>query len=152
MLYVFLDSNTVDASVPNVVEKLMDSSEYFDLQTQLMEEAKNAASVLLTESNLNKNTRNNHNNNNTIYTFHDASNHSNMTNESSSGSLSSCVSLSVEEVRSLVVNLHSKIPSEMRNGAIQKLEGFSTADILSSEFWPEVKTGLENALADNDPK
>ncbi|KAJ3411727.1 hypothetical protein HDV05_001787 [Chytridiales sp. JEL 0842] len=75
---------------------------------------------------------------------------SNVTNESSSGSLSSFLSAPIDEIHSLSRNLQCTHAFDVRWVAATKLDSFSIADLLSSEFWTEVRLALELALADND--
>ena len=55
-------------------------------------------------------------------------------------------------IRNPASNLSLKNPVEVRIAAMEKLEKFSPGDIVSSEGWEDVRSGLHNSLNDPDSR
>ena len=157
----------VESLLPSIIERVIQSSEYTQLLSSIISETKLNISELAI-SNSSQIHKHNHGHTHaqqnkysrsitpqSARRFNDQlsfSLHSNTTDNSISGSISSNLSTPYDEVKNVISNLHPRNSVEIRWQAVQKLESFSTADILSSEFWNDSKTGLEYALDDSEIK
>ncbi|KAJ3020760.1 UNVERIFIED_CONTAM: hypothetical protein HDU68_009986, partial [Siphonaria sp. JEL0065] len=146
-----LTSDSHDSSVPLIVDRIMTSSEYLNLVSAVSDQVRKSQqqhNLVLRPFN---NTLYSHGGFNENY-HHSFSTHSNATNDSSSGSLtsSSFMAPPVEEVKLIISNLQNKNSLDLRLGAAQKFNLLSIADLLSSEFWADTKSGIEMCLAEQD--
>jgi hypothetical protein len=81
-----------------------------------------------------------------IYTIDDDSSDSSTLNRTGTGFMF----LSSNRFRSISSNLDSSQPSDVRVDALHALGHYAPSDLLASEFWPELKKMIHEALEDPD--
>ncbi|KAJ3276613.1 hypothetical protein HDV01_004146 [Terramyces sp. JEL0728] len=144
-----LNLTTAEPIVPLLVDKILSSSQYLQLVDSIAKDAAESANELLNHlPNMQKK-----NINSLEYQKNDSSISglsSSSVQSCSLGSLSSGVCPGVDDLQTIVAQLHPSLAFPIRLSGAQLLASFSVGDLLADEFWNLSKAAMQVALLDSD--
>ncbi|KAJ3324109.1 hypothetical protein HDV06_000650 [Boothiomyces sp. JEL0866] len=141
----------VEPIVPLLVDKILSSTQYIQLVDSIAKDAAESANELLNHlPNLQKKNLNS-------LEFQNQKNDSSFSGHSSSsiqscslGSLSSGVCPGIDDLQTIISQLHPSLAFPIRLSGAQLLASFSVGDLLADEFWNLSKSAMQAALLDSD--